>query len=104
MKFCSTDASCSNASLASDTLKSLAKQVEEELVVEDCEFKQYPFGKEAVLFVYAKVASPDFLNTLYFAEVRHGARLLIHLPKYQMLAVAGAGSSAGSEGWAISDR
>jgi superfamily II DNA or RNA helicase len=83
---------------ASDTLKSLAEQVAEELIVEDCEFKQYFFGKDTVLFVYAKVASPDFLNTLYFAEVRHGARLLILMPKYQMLAVAGAGSGAGSEG------
>jgi hypothetical protein len=83
---------------AADTLESLSKQIEEELVVEDCEFKQYFFGKDTVLFVYAKVASPDFLNTLYFAEVRHGARLLILMPKYQMLAVAGAGSGAGSEG------
>jgi hypothetical protein len=83
-----------------DTMTSLSKQVEEELIVEDCEFKQYSFGKDAVLYVYAKVASPDFLNTLYFAEVRHGARLLILMPKYQMLAVAGAGSGAGSEGLA----
>ena len=81
-----------------DTLKSLSKQIEEELIVEDCEFKQYSFGEDTVLFVYAKVASPDFLNTLYFAEVRHGARLLILMPKYQMLAVAGAGYGAGSEG------
>ncbi len=46
-----------------------------------------------MLFVVAKIKSPDFLNVSYFAEVHHGALLLVRLPAQRMLAVSASGSA-----------
>lgn len=82
-----------------DNLASLSEELEEALTIEDCEFERYPFGGDAALYVYAKVASPEFLNNLFFAEVRHGARLLLLLPKHGILAIASTGSSTSTDGF-----
>lgn len=78
---------------ATEKIASFASLVEASLAVEDYEFAKYEFGDDVALFVTAKVDTPDFLNTMYFAEARHGALLLLLLPKHGLLAIAIAGSA-----------
>lgn len=82
----------------SANLDTFAEMLEEALTIDDQEFKRYAFGERVALYVCAKVTSPDFLNTLFFAEARHSARMLMLLPKYNLLAIATTGSSGGIEG------
>ncbi len=42
----------------------------------------------AVMYLYANIVNPEFLHSRFFAEVRHGARLLILLPQHKLLAIA----------------
>jgi hypothetical protein len=83
---------------ATATLSSFCGLLEEALTIDDQEFHKYEgFGPNVAVYLCAKVASPEFLNTLYFAEARHSARLLMLLPEHQLLAIA-ATSGSGIEG------
>lgn len=70
-----------------------SNMLEISLAVDDYEFHKVLFGDDAALFVVAKVESPEFLNTRYFAEARHGALLLLLLPKNSLLAIATSGAA-----------
>jgi hypothetical protein len=76
-----------------EKIASFAPLVETSLAVEDYEFTKSTFGDNAIIFMMAKVDSPEFLNTMYFAEPRHGVLLLLLLPKHGLLAIATTGSA-----------
>lgn len=80
------------------TMASFTDLIDKSLAIEDYEFSKYPFDDDAMLYVCAKVGSPDFLNTLYFAEPRHGARLVILLRNQGILAITSTGTGTGAEG------
>ncbi len=62
-------------------IRSFTDLVELSLAVDDYEFSKSVIGDDTALFVVAKVESPEFLNTTYFAEARHGAVMLLLFPK-----------------------
>jgi hypothetical protein len=67
---------------------------EDEFVLNDYQFVKCFQTQQEAMFLYAGIENPPFLHSRFFAEVRHGARLLLLLPKHRLLAVTDTGGSA----------
>jgi hypothetical protein len=80
------------------TLEDFTTLMEEALTDEDFEFARYDVDDTTVIYVCAKVETPDFFNNLYFAEPRHGARIIHIAPKHRLLVTSSTGGGTGAEG------
>lgn len=67
--------------------------------IEDLEARDFEVVKvfespSTSVIVYAYAASPEFLNNSYFAEIRHGARIVIFLPEDKLVAFSDTNSNS----------
>jgi superfamily II DNA or RNA helicase len=77
------------------TLQTFVDLLESEFGIGDYEYSRCFATKHEAMFLYACIESPAFLHSRFFAEVRHGARLLLLLPQQRLLAIADTGASGG---------
>lgn len=81
-------------------LSSLATMLEEQFSARDLRYARCLEDPHALMYLYVGLENPPFLQSRFFAEVRHGARLMVVLPGHDLIAVTdtngGSGSGLGS--------
>jgi hypothetical protein len=75
----------------------LGELMEEQFTLRDLRYSKCLSTKNELIYLYVGLVNPPFLQSKFFAEVRHGARILILLPEYEVLAIADTdGESSGT--------
>lgn len=79
-------------------LGELADRFEEHFDNRDLRYTKCLSTEKELMYLYVGLVNPPFLQSRFFAEVRHGARLVMLLPDHKLVAIAdtdGASSAAG---------
>ena len=89
--------------MRNNDLESIAEIIETGFLVRDQTFARHNIKlshkavkSDAILYLYVGVSSPDFLLTRFFAEVRHGAKLIVFLENAGLIAVTDTAGSRSS--------
>jgi hypothetical protein len=80
------------------TIGDITDLVEKTLEIGDARFHKCLSTPSEAMYLYANISSPEFLQSRFFAEVRHGAKLIMLLPADRLLAFADTGEGSGVTG------
>lgn len=95
--------------LAGVAIREIAERIEEDFASRDLQFAKWISTAGELLYLYVGLVNPPFLQSHFFAEARHGARLVLLLPDDGLVAffdtdgqnggaILGMGSASAPEG------
>ena len=70
-----------------ENIDALADGVEEVFRIQDCKYNTLRLSDDIVIFVYARIENPPFLNTKYFAEAQRHVCAIVRLPERDLIAL-----------------